>query len=308
MHSTVNKPLHGSEEWLRLRWRDADGKARLSASVAAAVHNEHEYTTSLDLATELLADDAPKPKEQNEAMRRGTRLEAPIRDWAAEMMGIELTEPVVMYTYKEGDLSLIATLDAVDNDGNVYEVKTIRRRWDGELPRYWYWQGVQQAICANVDTIKWIIFDSSLSIHIYDQFVSSDEKGIHMQAARHFLTAINEGMLPDNVQDDYEHVSQRFPDSVKSGVELDSEIAQYVANLHNIKKELEVLGKREDFVKAQICNALGENEIGLVDGAEVVTWKTSKRTSFDTKRFEQDHPALAEKYRKESKFRTFRLA
>jgi predicted phage-related endonuclease len=39
----------------------------------------------------------------------------------------------------------------------------------------------------------------------------------------------------------------------------------------------------------------------------LVTWKTASRTSFDTKKFEAEHPALAAKYKKTSKYRTFRV-
>jgi hypothetical protein len=43
-HYKINKPTHGTEEWLAVRWRNEYGDARISASVAAAVHDEHPYT------------------------------------------------------------------------------------------------------------------------------------------------------------------------------------------------------------------------------------------------------------------------
>jgi hypothetical protein len=55
---TVPKPPHGSQEWLNARWQGPNGK-RITASVAAAVHGEHRFTTPADLAAELLASSPP---------------------------------------------------------------------------------------------------------------------------------------------------------------------------------------------------------------------------------------------------------
>jgi predicted phage-related endonuclease len=51
---------------------------------------------------------------------------------------------------------------------------------------------------------------------------------------------------------------------------------------------------------------MGDAEYGEVDGRTVCTWKTATRTSFDTKRFELEHPALADKFKKQTTYRAFR--
>ena len=48
--STIPKPTHGSQDWLNLRWANEKGEKRITASVAAAIHGEHKYTTPADLA------------------------------------------------------------------------------------------------------------------------------------------------------------------------------------------------------------------------------------------------------------------
>jgi predicted phage-related endonuclease len=63
----------------------------------------------------------------------------------------------------------------------------------------------------------------------------------------------------------------------------------------------------EDLVKAQLCEMLGDSEYGLMQDQLLVTWKTANRTSFDAKKFEAEHPALAAKYKKQSTYRTFRV-
>ena len=181
MRYVINKPEHGSQEWLDARWKDADNKARISASVAGAVHGENPFTSAADLAFELLAAQPPTPQNPTQAMDRGNRLEPLIMKWAADLEGIELQSPNEMYCYDDGRANLIATLDAIDAQGIPYEIKTSTRRWDGVLPRYWYWQGVQQSICSGADVIEWVIFDSSMQIHRHTQYVTSDEQQIHIQ-------------------------------------------------------------------------------------------------------------------------------
>jgi predicted phage-related endonuclease len=52
---------------------------------------------------------------------------------------------------------------------------------------------------------------------------------------------------------------------------------------------------------------MGEASQATVDGNVVATWRDTSRNSFDQKKFEKDHPALFEKYKKTSKYRQFRI-
>lgn len=306
-HYTLAKPQHGSSEWLAIRWRDHNGLARISASNAAAVHGQHPYLSGAQLAVELLRDEPPVPQEQNRAMLRGNTLEEPIRGWAAQLLSKSLHTPDTMFAYEEDGVRLIATLDAMDEDGEVYEIKTKRGRWTGELPDMWYWQGIQQAICADVDSITWVIFDSDLDIQFHKQVVTSDEKRVHIERCRQYLAAIDMGMVPDDASMTYRDVSDLYPNSNKTSVELGSDVAKLV---HEYNERTSVMSMHEDRlgkIKTEICELLGNSESGTIDNEVVVTWKTATRTSIDTKRFEAEHPALAAKYKKQSTYRTFRV-
>lgn len=309
MHRTITKPQHGSAEWLAVRHRDEQGRARISASAAAAVHNQHKYISSGALATELLCDEPPAPLEANDAMKSGVKLEPLVREWASDLLSIPLFEPDEMFVYESDDeqVRLIATLDAVDVSGTPYEIKTIRRKWDGKMPEYWYWQGVQQAICTNSNVVQWIIFDSSLSVHFHDQVVTSDEKQIHIEACREFLKAIDNGVYPPTVHYAYEDVSKRFSTSDGSAIDLDEAAEAMVLELKQIEEEAEALDKQHEQLKAQICEMLGTAETGKLPNGMTVSWRQYSRKGFDTKKFEADHPALAEKYKKQSVYRSFRI-
>lgn len=309
---TIPKPEHGTAEWLEARWKNEAGETQITASVAGVVHGAHPFVSATDLAIELLSKTAPEPKPTNDAMERGNRLEPTLIKWTADRMNLKLVTPEVLYCYYEDGVRLMATLDAtsLDDPGfvRVFEVKTTKKRWDGKLPDYWYWQGVQQAICANVFSIDWAIFDSDLELHHYVQKVSSDEKEEHIQACRKFLSAIDLGMMPDGAEYEYRHMSARFPEGTDSTVELSPDLLDGLKSLETIKKSIKELETAEDQIKADICEQMGVAEYATLNGVLAATWKTSTRSSLDQKKLEQDHPALVEKYKKQSTVRTFRVA
>jgi hypothetical protein len=198
----------------------------------------------------------------------------------------------------------------MSQDGRVFEQKTMNKIWRGQLPHYWYWQGVQQAICTGVSEITWIVFDSTLDLHFHIQPVSSDEKRNHIEACRRFLAAIDMGIMPDGAVLEYRHVIERFPegkDGAEGGVNLPQDALALVERYLLAKDQKAQAEQMEDLVKAQLCEMLGTSEYGLMQDQLLLTWKTATRTSFDTKKFEQEHPALASKYKKQSTYRTFRV-
>jgi predicted phage-related endonuclease len=310
MLTQIAKPTHGSQEWLNARWKNENGEARIAASACAAVHGQHPFVTIADLATELLAENPPQPKAPNSAMLRGTTLEAPIRDWAAQLLGHPLREPEILFCYDEPGVRLIATIDSMSEDGRVFEQKTTNKVWRGKLPDYWYWQGVQQAICTGVSEITWVIFDSTLDLHFHVQGVSSDEKQNHIEACRQFLASIDMGMMPDGAVMEYRHVAERFPEGkegVDGAVELPQDALALLERYQLAKEQKAQAEQMEDLVKAQLCEMLGTSEYGMMQDELILTWKTAARSSFDTKKFEADHPALASKYKKQTTYRTFRV-
>ena len=310
MLTQIAKPAHGSQEWLNVRWKNENGEARIAASACAAVHGQHPFVTVADLATELLAANPPAPKAPNSAMLRGTTLEAPIREWAAKLLGHSLTEPDILFAYDEPGVRLIATIDSMSADGRVFEQKTTNKIWRGKLPDYWYWQGVQQAICTGVPEITWVIFYSTLDLHFFIQAVSSDEKKKHIEKCRQFLAAIDMGMMPDDAVIEYRHIVDRFPEGkggADGGIELPQDALALIERYQLAKQQKEQAEQIEDLVKAQLCEMLGQSEYGLMQDELLVTWKTSSRTSFDAKKLEAEHPALAGKYKKTSTYRTFRV-
>lgn len=306
MHYTIPKPEHGSQEWLTARWRDDDGNPIITASQASCVHGVNEYRSTADYAIELMMDTPPEPGETSTAMERGNKMEPFLLRWAEETYPGIVT-PDIMYGYKDERVSLMATLDGWVHPGIVVEVKTTRKYFDGTLPPNWYWQGVQQAICADTNKVIWVIFDGRLELHFHEQIVTSDEKQIHLDVCAEFLNDVRNGVVPDPSTATMALMSKRFPESQSVKVELDSIAVAALEQLEEARKRKKIAEEMEESAKVVIAAALGDADTGQVDGETRVTWRSQSRESFDAKAFEADHPALAAKYRKVTSFRTMRM-
>ena len=309
--STIPKPPHGSLEWLRIRHRDEIGMPVVSASEAAAVHGMHRFRSKYGLAMEKLSPE-PEVTETNRAMERGNRLEPVIIEWAGDDLGIELVSPDLMYQYQDGIASMVATLDAVDADSPlavpdvVVEIKTYNREWSpANMPPYWWFQGVQQAICAGVDTIHWAIFDNTLDLHIHEQHVDAEDKEMHIEAVGQFCKQVSTGTIPSDWQASYSEVASHARDN--DAVADLTDHAGVIYALQEVQAEKRELNDREDELKAKLGIILDGCESGVSGNKEVVTWKQRSRTSFDAKRFAAEQPDLHAQYQTSSSYRVMSL-
>jgi len=112
---------------------------------------------------------------------------------------------------------------------------------------------------------------------------------------------VSVGVIPEDWQASYAEVSAHAPDN-DGAAPLDDHI-QLIESLREVQAEKKELTDREDELKAQLGIVLDGRESGTIDGKEVVTWKQRARTSFDGKRFQQDHPDLYGQYQTSSTYR-----
>lgn len=298
----VTKPVHGSVEWLRARkWRD--GEVLVAASDAAAVHGMHRFKSMAQLAVELLETDDPVPTVPNAAMERGNRLEPVLLRWAADELQTTVRTPDVLFGYGR----LVATLDGMTPAGTVVECKTTTRRFDGTLPAYWRWQGVHQAICANSDKVLWVVLDGDLNLTLTEQRVDEDDVLTHLRAVDRFLAAIDMGMMPAEAVPTLEDIARLNREPSPVPAELPESAVDLLDWYHTVDAQAKQAKDELEKCKAEIAALLGASEVGMLNGKEAVTWKVSSRRSFDSARFEAEHPELAAQYMKTTTFRTMRI-
>lgn len=279
---TIPKPEHGSPEWLAVRWADEHGLRRIPASAAAAIHGEHRYLDPGDLALEMLADNPPSPGGESAAMRRGAFLEPSLLAWAAAELGHDVYAPDRMYVAGR----FIATIDGIAGDVAaptlVVEAKTTRRNWTGTLPRQWYWQGVQQAICTNLDRIIWVILDGNLDLALHEQTVETWEKQHHTEKAEEWLAAIDMGMIPAWVGLNVEQLARLHPQPQVPTVELPAHLHDAVADWQAANARIAADKKIVDECKVRIAKFLADEgaEEATIDGVTVASWAPYDRKGY----------------------------
>jgi len=305
----ITKPTHGSGDWLNARFWDEKGNKRVSASAAAAIYGLHPFVPMDTYAAELMSEVPPTPVPPNEAMERGNRLEDPIMQWASDRLGIPYTTPEEMFVAEsKGGARMISTLDGfheVGDERKVLEIKTTTKNWEGILPDYWRIQGVQQAICSDVNEITWAIFDPSLKLYIHTQTVSPAEQAEHISAVEKWLNAIDLGMTPVGVKWSYETISTRYARSEPKAVELSDDVLEVIQQLRHVKAEAKAYAELEDQLKAQICELMGDADTATINGVTVATWNGQTRESLDIKAFKASHPDIARNFSKQVTTRTF---
>lgn len=318
----IPKPEHGGQEWLNIRFRDEHGNKRVSASAVAAIYGLHPFVPMDKYAAELLGDTPPSPIPPNPAMERGNRLEPFVLEWACDKLGLEFTTPDEMFAadspngarmvatldgFWEGDIILRDDDDAVTYGRRVLEIKTTTRKWEGRLPDYWKIQGIQQAICADVNQVLWAIFDPSMILHIHVQHITAAEMAEHISAVEAWLNSIELGIVPSGVKWSYETVTTRYPESLNMTTALDKKHAELFSRLRHIRSELASYKTLEDELKAEICELMGEADTAVLNGTTVATWKTQTRDIFDAKAFREAYPELASQFTKQTTTRSFLL-
>jgi predicted phage-related endonuclease len=114
-------------------------------------------------------------------------------------------------------------------------------------------------------------------------------------------------MLPDGAEYAFRHIQAQYPEGKNVSVELPTDIKTKIAELGFIKREMKDLEATEDRLKAELTALMGEAEYATIGGNLALTWKNSVRNSLDLKQLEAAHPALVEKFKKQTNVRTFRV-
>jgi len=297
----IPKPKHGSKEWLMERWRDDQGCCVFGASDIPALMNASPYKTRGELFADKLNE--PEPQAESAIFRRGNLLEKPLLEAAADFLNHDIYTPDCMY--RDGRLTV--TLDGVDNSIQpeyIVEAKTTTRysiHDENDLPDEWLWQGwAQQAVleCSNV----WFsVLDRDLRISVVPlpkNEVAIDALRLEAQV---FGDWIDQGFVPDEElnnfsADDITRIYKVEPTSV----ELDVVVVDWLVALEDARQQSKQATELETKAKDAIAQMLKGNEVGLVNGVQVVSWKQQAgKMSFDITRLKNEHPELVKEYEKQ---------
>ena len=298
----IPKPKHGSKEWLMERWRDDQGCCVFGASDIPALMNASPYKTR----GELFADKLNEPVEQVESaiFRRGNLLEKPLLEAASDFLNHDIYTPDCMY--RDGRLTV--TLDGVDNSIQpeyIVEAKTTTRYsiYDqNDLPVEWLWQGWAQQAVLECSTVWFSVLDRDLRISVVELPKNESAIDALRLEAQIFGDWIDQRVLPDEElnnfsADDITRIYKVQPTSI----ELDVVVVDWLVALEDARAQSKQATEMETKAKDAIAQMLKGNEVGLVNGVQVVSWKQQAgKMSFDLTRFKSEQPELVKQYEKQS--------
>jgi len=304
----IDKPKHGSKEWLLSRWRDEQNRCVFGASDIPALMGASPYKTR----AELFADKRNEPQVQPEtaAFRRGNLLEPVLLEEAGNILGVNITTPNVIY--RKNRLSI--SLDGVDDTQKpslIVEAKTSTRYsvYDSsDLPEEWLWQGWAQQAVVGVP-VWFAVLDRDQRISVVE--LPNNPTAISsLQQETEIFGSWVDGDTPVDEPIDQFSASDiaRIWMPTPTSIDLPTEAAEWLLQLEEgraLQKQGEDL---EATAKDNLARMMLNNEVGLLNGVQVITWKQQAgRKSFDSKQFKQDNPDLYAQYEREgSPFRVMK--
>ena len=296
----IPKQKHGSKDWLLARWKDEQGRCVFGASDVPALMGVSPYKSR----AALFADKTNEPVEQpsNAVFDRGNDLEPALIARASKQLGKNIITPEVIY--RDGRLSI--SLDGVDNEQSpsvVVEAKTTTRYSiyeSSDLPAEWLWQGWAQQAVLEVP-VWFVVLDRDLRI-------SCVELPDNPLAIDTLLTETDVfGGWVDNNTPPMDEINNFSADDIAriwrvepTTVELDATVLDWVAQLEEARALSKQASELETKAKDAIAQMMLGNEIGLVDGQQIVSWKQQAgKESFDAARLKQEHPEMVQEYTKQ---------
>jgi predicted phage-related endonuclease len=304
----IPKAKHGSIDWLLARWKDEEGRCIFGASDVPVLMGASPYKTR----GELFADKTNMPvmQEETAVFRRGNLLEKPLLEEASRILGTNIFTPDVIY--RDGRLSI--SLDGVDNEQQpsvVVEAKTSTRYsiyTSEDLPDEWCWQGWAQMAVLQVP-VWFVVLDRDQRISVVE--LPSNPEAI---AALQTETAVFGGWVDgDPMDEDINNFSAadiaRIWKPTPTSIELPTSAVDWALQLEEARAMAKQAADLETKAKDALAQMLLGNEVGTVDGVQLVTWKQQAgKASLDTKQLRADHPELVSQYEKQgAPFRVMRV-
>lgn len=300
--STLDMP---HEEWLRHRQRSIGG------SDAAAIVGLSAYVSPYTVWADKLGK--IPPTEDNEAMRQGRDLEQYVAERFAEATGKKvrrenniLINPDFPFAHANVDRIVIGEDAGLEcKTTNQLNLKKFK---NGEFPDHYYVQCMHYMMVTGCS--KWYLAVLVLGREFLWFEIERDEEEIAALAKseQEFWKCVEQGVPPaaDGSKSTTDTIQTMFPDSSESSVSLFS-FDNMLTQREDVKRSIGDLKALQDEIENKIKAYMQDASRGESDKYRV-TWSTSERSSFDSKRFAADHPEMdLSKYFKTTKSRIFRV-
>lgn len=287
-------------------------KSGLGGSDTATILNLNPYKSAYELWQEKSGRVEPEDISGKFAIRRGNDMEALVIKWFEEESGLQVETTETTLTNPDHPFMLGHIDGKIVGVPEGMEAKTANWRMaakfgdDGtdDVPASYLIQCMHYMIVTGW-RVWHLAADVGGDFRIYR--IEYDET-----LANHIATTVHDWWTNHIVNDIEPEPTGRAIDIAYPSadpddcVEASGDIADVHTELKLVHTELKALKEKDAGLRDQIKAAMGTAAAMTYGGAKLATWGNQNRSSFNTKQFKEDHPALAEEYTKQSSFRVFR--
>lgn len=306
---TIQKPEHGSIEWLLGRQKDEHGNTILGGSDASALMGDSPYRSRADLFFEKTTP--PTVGEFNMAFHRGNVLEPALVSEASRILKVDLHTPDLMYRVGRWNINSDAVDDAHKPSVNI-ECKTTTRYTiasSDDLPMEWRWQGWAQMLVLDCP-VFFSVLDARQNLVVVELERNDNALDLLLEEAETFCQAI------DNGDGFVEHINELSADQIATlvrceptSVELPAQVIDLLQSLEEARETKKRIEEVEKTARDAIARLLVTHEVGTVDGVPVVSWKEQRgRASVDMTALRNAHPEIVAQFEREGNpYRVMRI-
>lgn len=296
------------EEWLAERQKSIGG------SDAAAIVGLNSYVTPYT----IWADKTGRlpPKEDNEAMRQGRDLEQYVAERFTEATGKRVRRRTDMmhnpaYPFAHANIDRAVVGERAGLECKTTSIMNLKKFKNGDFPEHYYVQCVHYLAVTGWD--RWYLAVLVLNQGFYWYTIERDEDEIAalMEAERDFWDKYVVPNMPppmDGRPPTSDALESIFPAAAPGLPMVDLFGREEVVRNYLTAKELsDSYGKEAERYRQILEQDLQQNDTGAC-GNYLVTWKNQSRSTFDVRRFSEDHPDVdLSSYFNVSHFRRFNI-
>ena len=284
-----------SPEWLQLR------KLGIGGSDAGAICGLNKYRTPYQVWAEKVNPSEPEERDESEYMRWGKLLEAPVRDEFSLRTGIEV-HPFPRMVRDTEIPFMLANVDGLTGPASkltgAYEGKTTRfaDEWkiqdDGSVnvPFPALIQGMHYLAVFGLERVHFACLIGGQELRIAEVERNEDLITDLIEIEEAFWQRVVDREPPEVSADDVGTLKARWAPEPGKSVELPATMIPTLKARQQTKNQIKQLERKVDLIDANIMELMGDAEEGTVaNKGTVVTWKSSTRTTIDTKKLKEQY-------------------
>lgn len=287
------------DEWLEYR------KGGVGGSDAAAVLGISPWTSAYSLWAEKTGINEDV-KQETDAMRMGNVLEPVVAELFCANEDKQVVDiPAILSHPEHGFMYANVDRFVIDASGQVVallECKTAgansASKWADGVPKHYLAQVQHYLAVTNLPKAYLAVLIGGVEYRCYE--IERDDIMIDVLLVSEgaFWRRVLDGSAPDvdGSEATIKALRDQWQARVDTAVELPLEVADILAERKEAKEQIASLDGQVADCDARLMALLQENEVGTLDGDVVVTWKSSTRTTIDTKRLKAEKPELAREF------------